>query len=138
MLNSGRDWTPWTCGLFGFLLLTFQELASHCSFPLVRARAHRVPRHPFSETPFFVFGAPLKWRLISSARDSEIFCLTSFVIPVTLQRKGTGARHCVFCEESRSDLCREIRLLSERCENLGRSREMNCVLKSFFMGLQGT
>lgn len=56
----------------------------------------------------FVFCDPLMWRLISSARDSEIFCLTSFQISIILQRNGTGAtlrnetRIVSFVTESRS------------------------------------
>lgn len=70
----------------------------------------RVSHRPFPETSLFVFGAPLKRCLIPSARDSEIFCLTSFRICITLQRTGTGAAHW---NEPLS------------YENLGSSRETN-------------
>lgn len=78
----------------------------------------RVSHRRFSETSLFVFGAPLKWCLIPSARDSEIFCLTSFRISITLQRTGTGATRW----NERSGFNKEIPL---SYENLGSSRETN-------------
>lgn len=93
----------------------------------------------------FVFCSPLMWRLISSARDSEIFCLTSFQISITLQRKGTGAtlrnemRIVSFVTESRSDsvlgnntFVREIR----EAEKLQRNELQG--LEVFSMVLQRT
>lgn len=121
--NSDEHHCVWT----RLFIEEFSGIVSQ--LPDARACAWRLSllQSSSTHTSFFFFLAPLMWPLISSTIDF----LPDIVQNVSyFSQKGIKCEaetHIVsFVTESRSSLCGEIRLLSERHKILRRSREMNC------------